>query len=81
MTCPMCDGSTKIIDTRKNSDHVVRYRRCSSCGYKFPTIEVDEDIYHRRKKSNADSDKKMKKFVEALREITGKLNDLGDKYD
>ena len=81
MTCPICDGNTKIIDTRKDCDHVIRYRKCKECGLKFPTIEVDEDIYHRRKKSNAESDKKIKKFVAALRELTGKLSDLGDKYD
>ena len=81
MTCPVCDGSTKIIDTRKDCDHVVRYRRCKECGFRFPTIEVDEDIYRRRKETNTESNKKIKKFVAALREITGKLSDLGDKYD
>ena len=81
MTCPICNGGTKIIDSRKDSDSVIRYRKCRDCGYKFPTIEIDEDIYRRRKVTTADSDKKIKKFVAALREITGKLNDLGDKYD
>ena len=47
MTCPVCNGDTKVIDSRKNSDHIVRYRKCKKCGYRFRTLETDEDIYIR----------------------------------
>lgn len=47
MTCPVCNGATKVVDSRKNSDHIVRYRQCKTCGYRFRTIETDEDIFDR----------------------------------
>lgn len=83
MTCPICDGKTRIIDSRKDCDHVLRYRKCAECGYKFPTIEVDEDIYRRRKEKNKNSEnnEKIKKCIAALRELTSKLNEIGDKND
>lgn len=77
MTCPVCDGEAKIVNTKKRCDHVLRYRKCVECGYRFPTMEIDEDIFNRK----TNSDLKIKNFVTALREIIGKLSDLGDKYD
>ena len=82
MTCPMCNGDTHIVDSRKNSDYVVRHRRCRECGYRFPTIEIDEDIHQRRKKEQPSADAiKLKEFKAALREISGRLSDLEGKYD
>lgn len=50
MTCPKCGGDTKVVDSRKSIDHVIRYRRCIECKYRFNTIETDEDIYVRLEK-------------------------------
>ena len=50
MTCPVCGEKTQIKDSRGYIDHVVRLRKCRSCGYTFRTIETEEDIYHRLKK-------------------------------
>lgn len=45
MTCPVCGGETKVIDSRANTDHVIRRRRCKACDYCFYTIETELDIY------------------------------------
>ena len=54
MTCPVCDGKTFVVDSRKYCDHVQRFRKCKECGYKFPTVEIDEDIYTRQKEAKRD---------------------------
>ena len=57
MTCPMCNGETKITSTRESeTDYVRRFRKCRSCGYHFATIETDEDIYIRLNKKKEDTD-------------------------
>lgn len=45
MTCPVCGGNTRIIDSRNKDDHKKRRRICQECGYKFNTIEIDMDLY------------------------------------
>ena len=45
MTCPICGGDTRIIDSRNKDDHKKRRRICQECGYKFNTIEIDMDLY------------------------------------
>ena len=56
MTCPMCNGNTKVIDSRKSTDHTIRYRQCKKCGYKFRTLETDEEIYNRVVKGKGSKD-------------------------
>lgn len=83
MTCPMCGGDTKIVDSRKNIDNVVRYRKCRECSYRFSTIEVDEDYYNRREANQPSRGdmSKIKKIKNVLKEITSKLSDIEEKYD
>lgn len=45
MTCPVCGGNTRIVDSRNKDDHKKRRRVCQECGYKFNTIEIDMDLY------------------------------------
>lgn len=80
MTCPMCNGDTKIVDSRKNIDNVVRYRKCRECSYRFSTVEIDEDFYSRlnTKKPSSEDISKLKKFKNILKEITNKLSDIED---
>lgn len=47
MTCPMCDCSTVVVDSRSFGDFVRRRRKCSGCGHRFTTVEIDKDIYDR----------------------------------
>lgn len=53
MTCPKCCSKTKIWDSRQQDDAKRRRRECLSCGYRFITIEIDEDLYERMIKKNA----------------------------
>ncbi len=40
MYCPKCSKKTKVVDSRLQSDQVVRRRRkCRKCGYRFTTWE------------------------------------------
>jgi transcriptional repressor NrdR len=41
VTCPRCDASTSILETRKaeGGDALRRRRRCSECGHRFTTYE------------------------------------------
>ena len=50
MTCPVCNCETKVTYTYTNTDHILRNRKCDACGYRFRTIETDEDIYVRLEK-------------------------------
>ena len=52
MTCPKCCSRTKIWDSRLQDDAKRRRRECLSCGYRFITIEIDEDLYERMVKQN-----------------------------
>ena len=41
MTCPECNGQTKVVDSREPDAQKVRRRReCLVCGYRFNTLEV-----------------------------------------
>ena len=50
MLCPMCDGQTKVIDSRPDVDCVNRIRKCLECGFKFKTVEIDADYMKEGKK-------------------------------
>lgn len=41
MTCPVCGGNTKVTNSRRNENTVVRERTCIECGKKFYTQEVE----------------------------------------
>ena len=44
MTCPVCGGKTKVTDTSyPDCESVRRRRKCVDCGYKFNTIEYEEE--------------------------------------
>lgn len=41
----MCDGETKVTDSRPKVDSVNRRRKCLECGFRFKTVEVDADYF------------------------------------
>lgn len=50
MDCPKCAGKQVfIIDSRAKTDHVWRRRECRDCGYRWNTVEVEQDLFERRK--------------------------------
>lgn len=51
MTCPICEGATKVINSRTNSESVRRRRECVDCGYRFSTLELDIDMRKNQKEA------------------------------
>lgn len=46
MLCPKCfNDKNSCFDSRKDIDVVIRRRTCCNCGYRWVTIEIDEDLY------------------------------------
>lgn len=82
MTCPVCGGRTKVVDTRNCTDHIVRYRACRECEQRFCTIEVDVDMYYKQRKERPSEDGTViKRAAVALKNVAVALSELGGKYD
>ena len=46
--CPSCRCSNfRVIDSRPYESVIKRRRLCKSCGYKFNTYEIDEELYNK----------------------------------
>ena len=52
MTCPNCNGKTKVRKSNYRNDHVGRKRQCLTCGLCFATVEIDLDLYERMLRNN-----------------------------
>ena len=50
MTCPICGGKTKVLETRADTDCIRRRRECIQCHLTFITIEISEDLLERLSK-------------------------------
>ena len=51
MTCPICNGDTKVINSRhRDEGNIERRRKCKVCKYCFNAYETDEDIYFKLNK-------------------------------
>ena len=66
MLCEICEGKTRVINTRTDVDHVVRKRMCLKCGHIFYTQEIDMD-YKTGKKEISQLQTMRKKLQEAER--------------
>ena len=66
MLCEICEGKTRVINTRTDVDHVVRKRMCLKCGHIFYTQEIDMD-YTTGKKEISQLQKMRKKLQEEER--------------
>lgn len=66
MLCEICEGKTRVINTRTDVDHVVRKRMCLKCGHIFYTQEIDMD-YTTGKKEISQLQMQRKKLQEAER--------------
>jgi transcriptional repressor NrdR len=47
MTCPICCGNTRVLETRFKEDSVYRRRECLICKERFSTTEIDVELYKR----------------------------------
>ena len=65
MTCPICGGETKVIDSRSEPDCVHRKRVCVECKHSFTTSEIEDDLPNdlRRLKSK---EKNLKTFTKSI---------------
>ena len=63
MLCEICEGKTRVINTRTDVDHVVRKRMCLKCGHIFYTQEIDMD-YETGKKEISQLQTMRKKLQE-----------------
>lgn len=45
LLCPVCGEKTEVLDSRSDCESVKRKRKCLECGYRFYTVEIDEDLY------------------------------------
>ena len=52
LLCPVCGGKTEVLDSRSDCESVKRKRKCLECGYRFYTVEIDEDLYKKISKEN-----------------------------
>lgn len=43
MTCPKCKEKTNVIDSRSKESGKFRRRECINCGYRFNTLEVENE--------------------------------------
>ena len=66
MLCEICEGKTRVINTRTDVDHVVRKRMCLKCGHIFYTQEIDMD-YITGKKEISQLQMQRKKLQEEER--------------
>lgn len=68
MTCPHCDGETRVVDSRPTQDNVRRRRQCLICGERFTTVEVDIDMFERMQ--GIEASRKIKEAVDqAMRRL------------
>lgn len=66
MLCEICEGKTRVINTRTDVDHVVRKRMCLKCGHIFYTQEIDMD-YETGKKEISQLQMQRKRLQEEER--------------
>ena len=43
MTCPMCNGKTKVVDSVATDITVIRRRKCIACNHSFYSEEISHD--------------------------------------
>lgn len=55
MTCPKCNGRTRVLETRESPHGTRRRRECRSCGRRFTTFEaVVARVFEQRVQATAD---------------------------
>lgn len=71
MTCPMCNGKTKVIDSRDVEDSRYRRHECLCCKHRFSTYEIDADYYEMLK--HIDKESVQRELREGYEAIANKL--------
>ena len=65
MTCPKCEGKTKVLESRTVELLVARKRECLECGYRFFTeeTEVEDNTAMKYYWSNSKATKRITKSI------------------
>ena len=76
MKCPKCNAmGLSCADSRPYYETIRRRRRCLNCGYRFSTVEISIEDYHKLKENEADATDVLSNLEEILskvRELRGK---------
>ena len=62
MNCPKCKQDTKVTDTRKKSEYLLRRRECLHCKERFVTREYSVEYLKRLKKEYLILQQEVKKL-------------------
>ena len=66
MLCEICEGKTRVINTRTDVDHVVRKRMCLKCGHIFYTQEIDMDYKTGKKPDSPEKSAQVEHYRKQL---------------
>lgn len=78
MTCPVCDGKTRVFESRPDLESVRRRRECIDCGYRFHTVELDADLWEKMQQKT-EAPAKPFRFSAEYDPGTGKLRLIEEK--
>lgn len=71
MNCPICNGETKVKDSRPDEDSVRRRRECLVCQHRFSTVEIDVDLFATMKPRNKNAFRAA--LLDGYAELTNRL--------
>lgn len=73
MDCPVCNGRSEVIDSRKRTYGVWRRRKCLECGSRFTTQEVLSLNIEQASRKMGKLKANLKRFQDSLDEINNLL--------
>jgi len=55
--CPRCwEETSTVIDVRNRNEVLQRRRKCTKCGYRWTTVEIDIFTYEQKIKGDVEED-------------------------
>lgn len=68
--CEKCGGATAVINSRDEFGYVRRRRKCSSCGYRYSTVEIRKSDFDR-----------VEKNVQTIKDMADDLHSFNSIFD
>lgn len=70
MQCPKCNAyGLACSDSRPYNETIRRRRRCLNCGYRFSTVEISIEDYHKLKENEAEAAEVLSNLEEILSKV------------
>ena len=70
MQCPKCKAhGLACHDSRPYNETIRRRRRCLNCGYRFSTVEISIEDYHKLKENEAETADVLSNIEEILTKV------------